>query len=77
MDDISIDRLILEIPGLAAEQGEELARLIGAQLAVSTAGPCEFGVVSVTMDADATKAKDASPAHLASSIVAAILRQIG
>ena len=92
MDDISIDRLILEIPGLTAAQGKELAQQIGAQLATSTAGPGTFQTLSVSLQADdVAAAKGASGAHatagnpaaaphpqrLATQIVAALLRQIG
>jgi hypothetical protein len=82
MDDISIDRLILEIPGLTAAQGKELAQQIGAQLAASTAGPGTFQTLSVRLQADAhaTASNPASAAHpqrLATQIVAALLRQIG
>lgn len=80
MDDISIDRLILEIPGLTAEQGKELARHIGAALAASTAGPGEFQTLSVTLDAGEVDGKHAgvtSPERLATAIVAALLRQTG
>jgi hypothetical protein len=75
MDDISIDRLILEIPGLTAAQGKELAQQIGAQLAASTAGPGTFQTLSVRLQADDVAAKnapgDASGAHATASNPAA------
>jgi len=71
MDDISIDRLILEIPGLDAEQGRELARRIGEQLAAADAGPGDYQTLSITLD-------PATPHdRLATAVTAALLRLIG
>jgi len=71
MDDISIDRLILEIPGLDAKQGGELARRIGEQLAAADAGPGDYQTLTITLDADTPHDR------LATAIAAAFLRQIG
>jgi hypothetical protein len=77
MDDISIDRLVLEIPGLTGESAAGLAHKIGAQLATAETGAGEFQQLSVTLDDDSVNAKDAGHERLATSIVAALLRQIG
>lgn len=77
MDDIAIDRLILEVPGFTGDRAEDLARRIGAQLALGTAGPGVFGHIGITLDADSVDAQEPHPERLATSIVAALLRQIG
>lgn len=77
MDDISIDRLILEIPGLTGAGAEDLARRFGAQLAVATKGPGIYDHVAVTLDPDPGGVQALHPERLATSIVAALLRQIG
>jgi hypothetical protein len=81
MDDISIDRLIIDIPGLSPQQGAALARQIGEQLAASTVGAGEFQTLTITLDdgeaAQAPPGSAARQGRLASSIAAALLRQIG
>ncbi|MGO8855501.1 MAG: hypothetical protein ACLQO1_07295 [Steroidobacteraceae bacterium] len=76
MDDISIDRLILEIPGLTADQGMELARAVGAQLAASMSGGGEFPVLSVTVEALQSGTGAPDPGRLATAIVSALLRRM-
>jgi hypothetical protein len=77
MDDISIDRLILEIPGLSAEQGAELARQIGEQLATCGTASGDFSSVAITLEPEAVGSGNRSPQRLATAIVAALLRQVG
>ncbi len=83
MDELAIDRLVLEIPGLTSESAADLARRIGSQLATAETGPGEFQQLSITLDDDSAHANDSAHAkageheRLATSIVAAILRQIG
>ncbi len=78
MDDISIDRLVLDIPGFTAEQGKQVARRVaeglsigGAQLA---AQPVDRAKISIMLEPSAS-ATDTE--RLANSILTALLRQIG
>jgi hypothetical protein len=66
-DDVSIDRLVLDIPGLNAEQAARVARRVGERLAGASGS---FDTLSVTVE-------DGDPERLADRIVAALLRRIG
>jgi hypothetical protein len=74
MDDILIDRMVLDIPGLTPDQAEDVALRVGKGLAESKARPGTFSNLSVTLDPAATGAE--TP-RLANLILAALLRQIG
>lgn len=75
MDEISIDRLVLEVPGLSAEDANELARQVGAGLAAAPkkGGNAEFDRVAVTLDGF----RGGTVARLADAIVQSVMRQIG
>ena len=66
-DEVSIGRLVFDIPGLQPEQAARLAEQIGSGLAGLKG---EFGALSVTVEED-------DPQRLAPRIVSALRRQIG
>ena len=76
MDEISIDRLILDIPGLDAAQARDLAQHIGAGLAASPlrTGDTDFGSLSINLNHPASIS---SVPRLAEAIVRALLTQMG
>ena len=76
MDEILIDRLVLEVPGLTPYAGEELARQIGAGLAAGTkpAACGQFSHLTVNWD---DHLAGADLPRLADAIVQAVMRQIG
>jgi hypothetical protein len=78
ISEISIDRLVLDIPGLTPDQGKQVAQHVASGLAASQAPrdskPGEHRRLAVELEA--ILAGD-SPERLANSIVTAILRQIG
>ena len=74
MDDISIDRLVFEVPGLTQNEAKELARRVGEELAAKSTGVGNFGVLTVVLD---QKAETHDFARLANEIVSSLLRQIG
>ena len=65
--DVSIGRLVLDIPGLGPEQAARLAEQIGQGLAGLSG---EFGTLAVTVD-------DGDPGGLAARILAALRQRIG
>jgi hypothetical protein len=65
--DVSIGRLVLDVPGLRREQAARLAEQIGVGLAGMSG---EFDMISVTVD-------EADPDRLASRILVALLQRIG
>jgi hypothetical protein len=78
MDDVSIDRLVLEIPGLTPADAHELALRVGQQLAASTADQSEYQSSSVTIDLPAqTPGSRPDLGGLANQIVTALSRRIG
>jgi hypothetical protein len=66
-NEVSIGRLVFDIPGLQPEQAARLAEQIGTGLAGLKG---EFGTLSVTLDEDGSQ-------PLAPRIVAALRQQIG
>lgn len=75
-DEISIDRLILDIPGLDAAQARDLAHHISEALAasLSPSGSLNFGALTVDLP---HSAGNHNIPRLADSIVNALLTQIG
>jgi hypothetical protein len=74
MDDISIDRLVLDVPGLTPAEAEELAKQVGKGLAAATAKPGTFTKISVDLGETATSG---NVPRLANAIVDSLLGQIG
>lgn len=74
MDDISIERLVLNMPGLATEQARELAQSVGRGLAANSVPPGCFGTLTVELN-DRAMSQDIP--RLANAIVTSLLRQIG
>ena len=74
MDDIFIERLVLDIPGLTTGQAEELSEHIGEGLAVAKPKDGSFGWLIVELNDQATS-KDLP--RLAQAIVDSIMQQIG
>jgi hypothetical protein len=74
ISNISIDRLVLDILGLTAEQGKQVAQHLAAGLSASNVQPGDHARLSITLPANAS---GVSPERLANSILTAMLRQIG
>jgi hypothetical protein len=75
MDDIYIERLVLDIPGLTTEKAKELAKRVGDGLAQKKpAAGGEFGTLTVDLKEQATSH---NLPRLADEIVSSLLRQIG
>jgi hypothetical protein len=76
MDDIYIERLVLDIPGLTTENAKELAKRVGDKLAEEKKKPRagEFGTLTVDLNEQATSR---NLPRLADEIVSSLLRQIG
>jgi hypothetical protein len=64
---VSIGRLVFDIPGLAPEQAARIAEQIGSGL-VGLSG--EFGTLTVILD-------ESEPERLASRVLAALRQRIG
>jgi hypothetical protein len=80
MDEISIDRLVLDIPGLNAAQARDLAQRVGVGIAAAS-GRDNTAYKGATFDALAVDLNDL-PANqgiprLAEAIVNALLIQMG
>jgi len=74
MDDILIDRLVLDIPGLTAAQAKELSQRVGEKLAAASPHGGSFGTLTVDLNEQATSR---NLPRLAEAIAASLLRQIG
>jgi hypothetical protein len=75
MDEISIERLVLEVPGLSPEAAHDLAQQVGAGLAAATK-PAQGGSFdSLTVSLDGFDR--GSLPRLADAIVQSVMRQIG
>jgi hypothetical protein len=74
MDDILIERLVLDIPGLTPAQAEELSEDVGKGLAAAKPNEGSFGSLIVDLN-DQAISRD-SP-RLAEAIVDSIMHQIG
>jgi hypothetical protein len=86
MDEISIDRLVLDIPGLTSEQARNVAERVGQGLA--DAGPAKhpaasvldegFDALSIDLNNSTHNYHTASgTSRLADAIVASLLKQMG
>lgn len=74
MDDILIDRLVLDIPGLTPAQAEELSQQVGKGLAAAKPKEGNFGLLIIDLNDQATS-RDLP--RLAEAIVDSIMQQIG
>jgi hypothetical protein len=74
MDDIYIERLVLNIPGLSTENAKELAKQVGDGLAQKHPPEGNFGSITVDLNEQATSR---NLPRLADQIVNSLLRQIG
>jgi hypothetical protein len=74
MDDIYIERLVLNIPGLSTENAKELAKQVGNGLAQKKTPEGSFGTLTVDLNEQATSR---NLPRLADEIVNSLLRQIG
>jgi hypothetical protein len=74
MDDIYIERLVLNIPGLSTENAKELAKRVGDGLAQKKPREGDFGNLTVDLNEQATSR---NLPRLADEIVSSLLRQIG
>ena len=88
MDEISIDRLVLDIPGLTAEQARDVVDGVGRGLAKAYARPSKstapsvgdegFDALSINLNDSAVNYRTASGAsRLVDAIVASLLKQMG
>jgi hypothetical protein len=74
MDDIYIERLVLDIPGLSTEHAKELSKRVGEGLAKKAPNEGNFGTLTVDLNDQATSK---NLPRLADEIVNSLLRQIG
>jgi hypothetical protein len=74
MDDIYIERLVLEIPGLSTEHAKELSKRVGEGLAKKAPSEGSFGTLTVDLN---DQAASKNLPRLADEIVDSLLRQIG
>lgn len=74
MDDIYIERLVLNIPGFSAESAKELAKQVGDGLAQKRPPEGNFGSITVDLNEQATSR---NLPRLAEEIVSSLMRQIG
>lgn len=73
MDDILIERLVLDIPGLTTAQAEELSERVGQGLARAKPREGSFGTLTVDLNEQATSR---NLPRLAEQIVDSLLRQM-
>jgi len=79
MDDIMIDRLVLDIPGLTVEQAKQLSERVGSGLAdasLKNVSAKEINFAPITVDLN-DEAISRNLPRLADMIVESMLRQIG
>jgi hypothetical protein len=74
MDEISIDRLVFEVPGLTEKQAQDLAHRVGEGLAAQSMPSGNFGTLTVDLN-DQAGSHDIP--RLANAIVDALMRQVG
>jgi hypothetical protein len=88
MDEISIDRLVLDIPGLTPEQAKDVAERVGQGLADADArlakhaafyvGDEGFDALSIDLNDNTLSYRTASgTSRLADAIVVSLLKQMG
>jgi hypothetical protein len=74
MDDIYIERLVLDIPGLSTDDAKELSKQVGEKLAKRSPSEGSFGTLTVDLNEQATSR---GLPRLSDEIVDSLLRQIG
>ncbi len=74
MDEITIDRLMLDIPGLTPRQAREVAERVGAGLAAAKPSGGRFDALPLELDA---RTPTGDLPRLADAIVHALLTQMG
>jgi hypothetical protein len=74
VDNILIERLVLDIPGLTPAQAEEVSNRVGKGLAEARIPKSDLGNLTVDLNEQATSR---NLPHLANEIVNSLLRQIG
>jgi hypothetical protein len=74
MNDIHIDRLVLQVPGLAEDEGRQLALQVAAGLAAAGGLPEAGDIPALQLEVVADPR--AGLPHLADRIVADMLRQL-
>ena len=74
MDDITIERLVLDIPGLSVPEAKELSERVGKGLAAASPEEGNFGMLTIDLNEQAISR---NLPRLADMIVESILRQIG
>jgi len=74
MDEITIDRLTLDISGLTPQQAKEVAERVGAGLAAARPAGRSFDTLPLELDA---RTPTGDLPRLADAIVRALLTQMG
>ncbi|MGA2047760.1 MAG: hypothetical protein ABSG96_08705 [Terracidiphilus sp.] len=76
MDEILIDRLVFEVPGIGPDVARQVAEKVGAGLAAGTnlSGGAAIDRLAIEWD-EQRDGRD--PAKLAEAILQAVMRQIG
>ena len=74
MDDISIDRLVLDLPGLGSDEALELAKQVGEKLAAASPKPGRFASLTVDLN---EQARSRDLPRLADAVVESLLEQMG
>jgi hypothetical protein len=86
MDEISIDRLVLDIPGLTPQEAREVAERVGQGLAdagpakspASSVGDVGFDALYIDLNDNTLNYGSASgTSRLSDAIVASLLKQMG
>jgi hypothetical protein len=86
MDEISIDRLVLDIPGLTPELAREVAERVGqglgdagpAKHTASSVGDVGFDAIFIDLNDTALSYRSgSSTSRLSDAIVASLLKQMG
>jgi hypothetical protein len=74
MDDISIDRLVLNLPGLSADEARQVAKQVGEKLAAAKPKAGRFPTLTVDINEQAVS-RDLP--RLADAVVESLLEQMG
>jgi hypothetical protein len=80
VDDILIERLVLDIPGLTPAHAEELSKRVGKGLAEASLPKSDLGDLNIDLNLSIELNEQATSRnlpHLAEEIVNSLLRQIG
>jgi hypothetical protein len=76
MDEILIDRLVFEIPGMGPDQARQVAEKVGAALGAGAKAGDSAAISHLAIEWDEQR-DGHDPARLADAIVKAVMRQIG